>query len=208
MDSGFISQCGPRAGKVKCLPPPRSSCLSSKSGAPHAAVCGDCAVPRCLDRSQPLLWPTFSVWCLTLFINPGVCHSGTETWDGSGGTRKGGRDEGRTSCWICVSVLNGACHTNGWSSAIRHTCWLSDVLTLCTPVWTRFVVAGTPLINMLVDIKAAYNKMYYPLLWFCSWLSPIMTVSVFKWRKNVHLWVCYFIFHHILAWLNVSRISY
>lgn len=45
-------------------------CLRRKSGVPHAAVCGRCAVPRRLDRSQPLLWPTFSVWCLWLFINP------------------------------------------------------------------------------------------------------------------------------------------
>lgn len=45
------------------------ACLCGKSGAPHAAVCGHCAVPRCLDRSQSLLWPTFSVWCLSLFIN-------------------------------------------------------------------------------------------------------------------------------------------
>lgn len=48
---------------------PPSNC-PVQSGAPHAAVCGRCAVTRCLDRSQPLLWPTFSVWCLALFINP------------------------------------------------------------------------------------------------------------------------------------------
>lgn len=137
MDSGFISQCGPQAGKVKCLPPPPLLCLSSKSGAPHAAVCGDCAVPRCLDRSQPLLWPTFSVWCLTLFINPGVCHSGTETWDGSGGTRKGGETGGGVNIMLnlCFCVKRSLSHGRliGRDNTHLLTHWTGVSVSLCGP---------------------------------------------------------------------------
>lgn len=44
---------------------------------------------------------------LTAIYKPGVCHSGTETWDGCRGRREEGGSDGWTSCWICVSVLNG-----------------------------------------------------------------------------------------------------
>lgn len=74
-------------------------CLCSKSGVPHAAVCGYCAVPRCLDRSQPLLWPTFSVWCLTLFINPGsvtVAQKPEMAVEGRGAEGEEGEREGVT----------------------------------------------------------------------------------------------------------------
>lgn len=47
---------------------------------------------------------------LIAIYKPRVCHSGTETWDGGGGTTSRGGSGGWTSCWICVSVLNGAGH--------------------------------------------------------------------------------------------------
>lgn len=144
MGLDLTSQCGPHTNKVKF-----------QSGAPHAAVCGHCAIPRCLDRSQPLLWPTFSVWCLSLFIKSvTVAQKPEMAAEGRGaqGEREGASD-GRTSCWICVSVLNGACHMNGWSHAI----FWRDAERMFLQGWMNFYCCSSKMIwNRSINIKAAY----------------------------------------------------
>lgn len=104
------------------------------SVAPHAAaVCCRCAVPRCLDRSRS----PFMADILSMVLNAIYKLLSLSQWhrnlrrqqrgwgseEGQGGTG-GGNDESSTSCWICVSVLNGACCVIGWSCRYECTCWL------------------------------------------------------------------------------------
>lgn len=75
MDSDLTAQCGPHTNKVKCPALP----IQCNLVPPRAAVCGRCAVPRCLDRSQsPFMADILSV-ALTAIYKPRVSPSGTET---------------------------------------------------------------------------------------------------------------------------------
>lgn len=66
IDLDVTSKCGPHTIHKQSY----VSCRACAVNLEYHMLQFVVTVPRCFDRSQPLLWPTFSVWCLTLFINP------------------------------------------------------------------------------------------------------------------------------------------